>query len=124
MLWGGSPLQSMRHRGVFHNQKLREACRAAIDVDKILMAAFFDIAPRANTILPPGLLGHWKDAPAYIIDDAIDWVGSLSPMIAYWKDLDSSVLVWDEVMQGKLDDVIEPLINEHQADLLAAMGEE
>ena len=30
----------------------------------------------------------------------------------------------DEVMQGKLDDVVEPLINEHQADLLAAMGEE
>ena len=30
----------------------------------------------------------------------------------------------DEVMQGKLDDVIDPLINEHQADLLAAMGEE
>ena len=30
----------------------------------------------------------------------------------------------DEVMQGKLDDVIEPLINEHQADLLAEMGEE
>lgn len=30
----------------------------------------------------------------------------------------------DEVMQGKLDDVIEPLINEHQADLLAAMSEE
>lgn len=30
----------------------------------------------------------------------------------------------DEVMQGKLDDVIEPLINEHQADLLASMSEE
>lgn len=30
----------------------------------------------------------------------------------------------DEVMQGKLDDVIEPLISEHQADLLAAMSEE
>lgn len=30
----------------------------------------------------------------------------------------------DEVMQGKLDDVIEPLISEHQADLLAEMGEE
>lgn len=30
----------------------------------------------------------------------------------------------DEVMQGKLDDVIEPLINEHQADLLAAMSDE
>ncbi len=30
----------------------------------------------------------------------------------------------DEIMQGKLDEVIDPLINEHQADLLAAMGEE
>lgn len=30
----------------------------------------------------------------------------------------------DEVMQGKLDDIIEPLINEHQADLLTAMSEE
>ena len=30
----------------------------------------------------------------------------------------------DEVMDGNLDDVIEPLISEHQADLLAAMGEE
>ena len=28
----------------------------------------------------------------------------------------------DEVMQGKLEDVIEPLISEHQADLLAAMS--
>jgi hypothetical protein len=26
-------------------------------------------------------------------------------------------------MEGKLDMVIDPLINEHQADLLAAMGE-
>jgi len=30
----------------------------------------------------------------------------------------------DEVMNGNLDDVIEPLIAEHQADLLASMGDE
>jgi len=30
----------------------------------------------------------------------------------------------DEVMQGKLDEVINPLSDEHQADLLAAMAEE
>ena len=30
----------------------------------------------------------------------------------------------DEVMQGSLDEVIEPLIHEHQADLLASMGED
>ena len=30
----------------------------------------------------------------------------------------------DELMQGYLDQVIEPLINEHQADLLASMSTE
>jgi len=30
----------------------------------------------------------------------------------------------DEIMQGQVDEVIEPLISEYQADLLAAMGEE
>lgn len=30
----------------------------------------------------------------------------------------------DEIMAGQVDEVIEPLIHEHQADLLAAMGEE
>jgi peptide chain release factor 1 len=30
----------------------------------------------------------------------------------------------DEVIQGNLDEVIEPLITEHQADLLASMGDE
>jgi len=30
----------------------------------------------------------------------------------------------DDIMQGNLDDVINPLINEHQADLLASMGDE
>ena len=30
----------------------------------------------------------------------------------------------DEITEGQLDEVIEPLINEYQADLLAAMGEE
>ncbi len=29
----------------------------------------------------------------------------------------------DDIMQGGLDQIIEPLINEHQADLLAAMGD-
>ena len=30
----------------------------------------------------------------------------------------------DDIMQGELDEVIEPLINEDQADMLASMGEE
>ncbi|HEB56696.1 MAG TPA: peptide chain release factor 1, partial [Gammaproteobacteria bacterium] len=30
----------------------------------------------------------------------------------------------DEILQGKLDEIIDPLIAEHQADLLAAIGNE
>ncbi len=30
----------------------------------------------------------------------------------------------DDILQGKLDDIIDPLIAEHQADLLAAIGDE
>jgi peptide/nickel transport system substrate-binding protein len=52
----------------FDNLKLRQAVRYAVDVDKILMGAFFGIANRANTMLPPGMLGYWKDAPVYKVD--------------------------------------------------------
>ena len=52
----------------FDNPKLREACRYAIDVNRILKGAFFGIADRANTILPPGMPGYWVDAPEYKVD--------------------------------------------------------
>ena len=52
----------------FDNLKLREAVRYAIDVDKIIQAAFFGIPKRADQMFPPGMLGYWKDAPAYKID--------------------------------------------------------
>jgi len=49
----------------FDNLKLRQAFRYVVDVDKILQAAFFGVAQRANSMLPPGMLGYWKDAPVY-----------------------------------------------------------
>ncbi|MFH1932723.1 MAG: ABC transporter substrate-binding protein [Pseudomonadota bacterium] len=52
----------------FDNLKLRQAVRYAIDVDKILLAAFYGTATRAKNILPPGMLGYWKDAPVYKVD--------------------------------------------------------
>ena len=42
--------------------------RYAVDVDKVLEAAFFGTAKRANSMLPPGMLGEWKDAPIYEVD--------------------------------------------------------
>jgi peptide/nickel transport system substrate-binding protein len=48
----------------FDKQEVREALRLAIDVDAILAGAYNGLAPRANAILAPDLLGYWKDAPA------------------------------------------------------------
>ena len=52
----------------FDNLKLRQAVRYAVDVDKILEAAFFGTVKRANSMLPPGMLGHWNEAPVYEVD--------------------------------------------------------
>ena len=39
--------------------------------------------------------------PAYLKDNVIDWVSSLSPLMLYWKDLEQSVLVWEEIKEGE-----------------------
>lgn len=49
----------------FDDIRVREAMRYAIDVDEIIEGAFRGATKRANTLLPPGILGHWSDAPAY-----------------------------------------------------------
>ena len=46
------------------DKRVREAIRAAIDVDSIIAAAFDDAYERATAIIPPNMgFGHWKDAP-------------------------------------------------------------
>ena len=46
------------------DKRVREAVRAAIDVDSIIAAAFDDAYERATAVIPPNMgFGHWKDAP-------------------------------------------------------------
>ncbi|MBY0613057.1 MAG: ABC transporter substrate-binding protein [Beijerinckiaceae bacterium] len=45
--------------------RVRQAIRLALDVDQMLAAGYNGKAPRLNTLLPPQILGHWKDAPVY-----------------------------------------------------------
>ncbi|MSP48383.1 MAG: ABC transporter substrate-binding protein [Alphaproteobacteria bacterium] len=52
------------------NVKVRQAIRLAIDVDSAVAAAYNGKAKRANTMIQPSLLGHWKDAPVYKRDIA------------------------------------------------------
>jgi peptide/nickel transport system substrate-binding protein len=49
----------------FDDLKVRQAIRYGIDVDAIIAGAFSGTVKRAKTLLAPGLLGHWADAPVY-----------------------------------------------------------
>ena len=49
----------------FDDVKVRKAIRLGIDIDAILLSAYGGLAPRANALLAPALLGYWKDAPVY-----------------------------------------------------------
>ena len=44
---------------------VRQAIRYGIDVPSILEAAYDGKAEQEKTLVPPGLLGHWEDAPIY-----------------------------------------------------------
>ncbi len=54
----------------FDDLKVRQAIRYGIDVDAIIAGAFSGTVQRAKTLLAPGLLGHWDQAPVYQFDPA------------------------------------------------------
>jgi peptide/nickel transport system substrate-binding protein len=51
--------------------KLRQAIRAAIDVDQVLQGAYNGTVAPAYGVIAPGLLGYWQDAPKYKRDVAL-----------------------------------------------------
>jgi peptide/nickel transport system substrate-binding protein len=53
------------------NPKIRQAVRAAIDVDQVVLAAYQGRVARAQTMIQPSLLGHWKEAPVHRRDLAL-----------------------------------------------------
>ena len=49
----------------FDDLRVRQAIRAAIDVDQVLAGAYDGAVGRAYGPVAPGLLGYWNDAPHY-----------------------------------------------------------
>jgi len=56
-------LGMMTNKPPFDNLDVRRAIRHALDVDRMIHKAFYGYAKRATSFLPPGLIGHWRDAP-------------------------------------------------------------
>lgn len=48
----------------FTDIRVRRAVRMALDVDQMLLAGYDGKAERANCLVMPQVLGHWKDAPS------------------------------------------------------------
>ncbi|MCP4719476.1 MAG: SIS domain-containing protein [Desulfobacteraceae bacterium] len=56
-------LGMMANKAPFDILEVRQSIRYALDVDKMIYKAFYGYAKRANSFLPPGLIGYWNDAP-------------------------------------------------------------
>ena len=50
--------------------RVRQAIRKAIDVDEAILAGYNGTVSRAKSLLAPGLLGNWRDAPVHRRDVA------------------------------------------------------
>ena len=50
---------------------VRQAIRYAIDVPGILQVAYDGLVDQSKTMIPPGVLGHWEDAPLFERDVAL-----------------------------------------------------
>jgi len=45
--------------------RVRQAIRLALDVDQMVLAGYNGKAPRLNTVIPPQVMGAWREAPVY-----------------------------------------------------------
>lgn len=43
--------------------RVRQAIYKGLDIEQILLAGYNGLAPRANALIQPAVLGYWKDAP-------------------------------------------------------------
>ncbi len=73
---GTIKLPSLRYRWIGMNVehpklqdlRVRQAIRLGIDVPSIIEAGYMGQAEQEFTLIPPGLIGHWADAPRYTRD--------------------------------------------------------
>ena len=52
-------------KGPLADVRVRQAIRLGLDVDQMLLAGYNGKVPRLNTVVPPQIMGHWREAPVY-----------------------------------------------------------
>ena len=60
-IWMGMNVE----KGPLADLRVRQAIRLGLDVDQMLLAGYNGKVPRLNTVIPPLIMGAWKEAPVY-----------------------------------------------------------
>ncbi len=89
---------------------VRQAIRYGVDVNQILAGIYFGQAERANSMIPPGLIGFWKDAPQYDRDvakakDFLSKAGVKTLELTYTCPNDTQSKAQAEIVQQNLAEV-------------------
>jgi len=89
---------------------VRQAIRYAVDVDSIVMATYMGAAEREYTMIPPGLTGHWADAPRYERDvekakEYLAKAGLESLDLRIDIEDETEYRTWAEILQQNLKEV-------------------
>ena len=90
---------------------VRLAIRYAIDVPSILQVAYDGQVERETTMIPPGMLGHWEDAPVFDrdVEKAKEYMAKAGlETLDLRMDVDSDVkahLTTAQVVQENLKDI-------------------
>ncbi|MDZ7844953.1 MAG: ABC transporter substrate-binding protein [Anaerolineales bacterium] len=89
---------------------VRWAVIYGIDVDSIIQAAYMGKVERQCTLIPPGLVGHWEDAPCYErdVEKAKEYLAAAGlESIDLRLDLQDTAMdrIWAEIIQQNLAEV-------------------
>ncbi len=128
---------SLRYRWIgmdVENPKLqdinvREAIRYAIDVPSILKVAYMGQAEQETTLVPPGLVGYWAEAPRYArdVDKAKEYMAKAGiTSLDLRMDIQDTTeyRAWAEIAQQNLKDIgINLTINPMDSSSFWSIGE-
>jgi len=94
----------------FKDINVRQAIRYGIDVDSIVQAAYMGKAAVEYAMIPPGLVGYWKDAPKYKRDVAkakeyMQKAGLTTLDLTYVTQDTTEYKTWAEIAQQNLKEV-------------------
>ena len=92
------------------DENVRKAIIYAIDVPSIIQAAYLGQVDQAYTLIPPGLIGHWADAPRYErdVEKAKEYMakaGIDSLELKLTTQDTSEYRTWAEIIQANLAEI-------------------